>query len=180
MKLQYGNGGMLDAGSSSTAGISGSKMTKETHHRGANIKKKTSRAIKRTARKKRYGGTYSTSGKPTVIDEEGSGGWGYTPPLGGWTQPPPLGPDVIIPEPVPVEQARPKPKPVTPMSINASSSGKPGLGKPTGKPGWSSSWVRPPPLSVPKPIECNEYGGSSNQWGGGYDPCKVKQIPTRE
>ena len=72
---------------------------------------------------------------------------------------------VLLPPP-------PKPKPAP--------SGKPGLGKPAGKPSWGSSWMPPPPPSIPKPIECDRYGGSSNHWGSSYDPCKVKQLPTRK
>jgi uncharacterized surface protein with fasciclin (FAS1) repeats len=261
------------------------------------------------------------SGKTSKTSKaEGSGGWGYTPPLGGWAQPPALGPVVIIiPEPAPTGQAQTKPKPVTPqieepgtivdiavanedlstlvaaidaaglvetiagegpftvfaptneafsalpegtvdslllpentkqlqdilkyhfvaasapssslesgdvMTVNGDlvrvtvsdagitvndanvitadimasngvihvidkvllppppkpkpvpSSGKPGLGKPVGKPSWSGGWMPPPSPPIPKPIECDEYDGSSNHWGGGYDPCKVKQLPT--
>jgi hypothetical protein len=57
---------------------------KGTHHRGANKRKKQSRVVKRNkraARKKRYGGTYNTGGKPMAWG--GTGSWQAPPAWGG-------------------------------------------------------------------------------------------------
>jgi uncharacterized surface protein with fasciclin (FAS1) repeats len=279
MNLRYGNGGLLDA---DTTSISGSKMqTKETHHRGANMKKKNTRKRKKSDRKKKHGGTLF--GKPTMIVDanadvtmdvtmnpgtivdiavanqdlsalvaavtaaalvetlSGPGPFTVFAPTNEAfaALPTEIVNSLLLPENI--EQLQtilkyhviatsapsssfvggdvmtvngdlvtiavsdagimvndanvitadimasngvihvidkvllpppPKPKPAP--------SGKPGLGKPAGKPSWGSSWMPPPPPSIPKPIECDKYGGSSNHWGSSYDPCKVKQLPTRK
>lgn len=279
MNLRYGNGGALDAVSNSNAGIiTGSTMTKETHHRGANRKKKNTRKRKKTDRKKKHGGTLF--GKPTVIEEtivdanadvtmdatmypgtivdiavanqdfstlvtaitaadlvktlSRPGPFTVFAPTNEAFDALPEGTVNFLLLPENIEQLQdilkyhvvatsaPSSSLVSGdvetlygefVTVLVSDAGimvndanvvtadimasngvihvidmvllppppkpKPS-GKPAGKPFLGSSWMPPPPPPISKPIECDENGGYSNHWGGSYDPCTVKQLPTRK
>jgi hypothetical protein len=183
---------------------------KGTHHRGANKRKKQSRVVKRkkrTARKKRFGGTYNTGSKPMAWG--GAGSW-QAPPAWGGTEAPPawlygtcgggsIG-NAMCPNRneccsefgfcgTSAEYCTNKLGNSGPTTTTFGKSGKTGKASkagspvtppPSGKPTWSGGWVYPSPPHLPQPIKCDKWGSSSNHWGGGYDPCIaiVTHAPT--
>ena len=183
---------------------------KGTHHRGANKRKKQARVVKRkkrTARKKRYGGTYKTGGKPSW---GGNGSWQAPPTWGGngsWQAPPAWGGTEAPPAGGGTE---------APPAWGGGSVGMYGTcgggsignglcpnineccseygfcgtsveyctnkgnpGPPTTPPSGKPIWSGGwVNSSPPHTIKCGEWGSSSNHWGGGYDPCIATHAPT--
>ena len=174
---------------------------KGTHHIGANRRKKQARVVKRkkrTARKKRYGGTYKTGGKPSWGGNVswqapptwgGNGSWQAPPAWGGTEAPPAWGGGSVglygtcgggsignglCPN---INECCSEYGFCGTSVEYCTNKGNPGppTPPPSGKPIWSGGWVNPSP---PHTIKCGEWGSSFNQWGGGYDPCIAMHAPT--